>query len=72
MPEINIQCIRHIRTEYPLAFISVELENPRRVGLEELAAEADFIFYAKGWAQANGYSSMEDCLRAQAIMMTKA
>ncbi|KAE8553095.1 hypothetical protein EYB25_004474 [Talaromyces marneffei] len=65
MPEENLQCILHIRHKYPSAFISVEVENPRRVGLEKLAAEADLVFYAKGWAQAQGYSSMEECLEAQ-------
>lgn len=72
MPEVNLQCILHIRHKYPSAFISVEVENPRRVGLEKLAAEADLVFYAKGWAQAHGYSSMEECLEAQIDVTPKA
>jgi ketohexokinase len=72
MPEVNLQCILHIRHKYPSAFISVEVENPRRVGLEKLAAEADLVFYAKGWAQAHGHSSMEECLVAQIDVTPKA
>ncbi|KUL84691.1 hypothetical protein ZTR_07600 [Talaromyces verruculosus] len=72
MPEVNLQCILHIRHKYPSAFISVEVENPRRVGLEKLAAEADLVFYAKGWAQAHGYSSMQECLEAQIDVTPKA
>ncbi|OKL63632.1 hypothetical protein UA08_00268 [Talaromyces atroroseus] len=56
----------------PSALISVELENPHRLGLENLAAEADFVFYAKSWAQAFGYSSMEKCLEAQITVLPKA
>jgi hypothetical protein len=31
--------------------MSVEAENPSRAGLDMLIAEADVVFYAKGWAQ---------------------
>ncbi|PCG92554.1 PfkB [Penicillium occitanis (nom. inval.)] len=72
MAEVNLKCILHIRHKYPSAFISVEVENPRRVGLEKLAAEADLVFYAKGWAQANGYSSMQECLETQIGVTPKA
>jgi ketohexokinase len=34
----------------PDAKISVEVEKPGREGLIELAAEADVVFYSKGWA----------------------
>ena len=72
MADVNLECILHIRHKYPSAFISVEIENPRRVRLEKLAAEADLVFYAKGWAQAQGYSSMEQCLEAQTNVTPKA
>lgn len=72
MADVNLQCILHIRHKYPSAFISVEVENPRRIELEKLAAEADLVFYAKSWAQANGHSSMEECLEAQIGVTPKA
>ncbi|EED18143.1 ketohexokinase, putative [Talaromyces stipitatus ATCC 10500] len=72
MPEANLQCILHIRHKYPSAVISVEVENPRRRGLEKLVAEADIVFYAKGWAQGSGYTSMKECLEAQTHVATKA
>lgn len=31
--------------------ISVEAEKPGRSGLQELAIEADVVFYSKSWAQ---------------------
>jgi len=31
--------------------VSVEVEKPGREGLEELAAEADVVFYSKSWAE---------------------
>lgn len=35
----------------PSARVSVEVEKPGREGLEELAAEADVVFYSKTWAE---------------------
>lgn len=72
MPEVTLQCILYIRQQYPSALISVEVEKSNRPGLDKLAAEADFIFYAKGWAQACGYSSMEECLVSQTNVTPKA
>lgn len=72
MADINLQCILHIRQKHPSAFISVEVENPRRTDLEKLTAEADLVFYAKSWSQAHGYSSMEECLEAQINVTPKA
>jgi ketohexokinase len=31
--------------------VSVEVEKPGRAGLQELAEEADVVFYSKSWAQ---------------------
>ena len=69
---MNLQCILHIRQISLSSFISVEVENPRRVGLDRLAAEADLVFYAKGWALAHGYKSMGECLEAQNNVTPKA
>jgi len=43
--------MQYLRQRYPRVRISVEVEKPGRVGLQELAAEADVVFYAKSWAQ---------------------
>jgi ketohexokinase len=45
--------------------ISVELEKPGREGLQELALEGDVVFYSRSWAEGEGYSSAEVCLREQ-------
>jgi ketohexokinase len=37
--------------------VSVEIEKPGRRGLQELAEEADVVFYSKTWAQV--YESSE-------------
>jgi ketohexokinase len=41
----------HLRQRFPATMISIEVEKPNRAGLQELAAEADVVFYSKGWAQ---------------------
>ena len=51
MPNILLECIQHLRQNYPRVRISVELENPAREGLQESAALADVIFYSRLWAK---------------------
>jgi ketohexokinase len=51
MPEVTVECVRYLRRQFPSATLSVEVEKPNRPGLEELAAEADVVFYSKSWAQ---------------------
>ena len=46
-----MRCIQHVRHRIPSARVSVEVEKPGREGLEELAAEADVVFYSKTWAE---------------------
>ncbi|KAH6658349.1 Ribokinase-like protein [Truncatella angustata] len=72
VPETTLRCIRHLRKAYPNTKISVEVEKPGRSGLEELASEADVVFYSKGWAQDKGYQTAEECLEAQRIVARKA
>jgi hypothetical protein len=48
---VTLQCIRRLRHQRPDCQVSVEVEKPGRDGLEELAAEADVVFYSKTWAQ---------------------
>lgn len=51
MPETTLRCIQHLRRRSPHVQISVEVEKPGRPGLEELAAEADVVFYSRSWAE---------------------
>ncbi|KAL4929224.1 ketohexokinase [Aspergillus undulatus] len=68
IPDVTFACIRHLQTHYPSVKVSVEVEKPGREGLQELAREADVVFYSKSWAQANGYTSAEECVRKQASL----
>lgn len=43
--------MRYLRQRFPTIKISVEVEKPGRAGLEDLAAEADVVFYSKSWAK---------------------
>ncbi|KAL4782503.1 Ribokinase-like protein [Aspergillus varians] len=72
MPDVTLACIRHIRTRYPGTKVSVELEKPGREGLQELAEEADVVFYSKSWAQANGYGSAKECVEKQSSLTPNA
>ena len=56
IPDVTLECVRYLRRAYPEVQISVEVEKPKRPGLRELAAEADYVFYSKSWAEAEGYS----------------
>jgi len=51
MPDVTVECIRYLRQNHPKLKVSVEVEKPNRVGLQELAAEADIVFYSKSWAK---------------------
>ena len=50
IPEVTLECMRHLRKHFAAVKISVEVEKPTRTGLQDLAAEADVIFYSKSWA----------------------
>ncbi|KAG8530232.1 uncharacterized protein KY384_004732 [Bacidia gigantensis] len=65
IPEVSLQCIRYLRDKYPHAKISVEVEKPGRPALQEMARLANIVFYSKSWAEANGFTSAEECLRSQ-------
>ena len=43
--------MRYLRQASPGCTISVEVEKPGREGLVELAAEANVVFYSRGWAE---------------------
>ena len=52
--DITADCIDYVRTHDSKAIISVELEKPKRFGLQRLAQKADVIFYSKSWAMVRG------------------
>ncbi|KAK5240808.1 hypothetical protein LTR20_002098 [Exophiala xenobiotica] len=68
----HFECMQYLRRAYPTVKISVEVEKPGRAGLQELAAEADVVFYSKGWALDRGYRDSATCLRDQAGKAEKA
>ncbi|KAL4884410.1 Ribokinase-like protein [Aspergillus karnatakaensis] len=72
IPDVTLACVRHLRSHFPNIRVSVEVEKPGREGLQELAKEADVVFYSKGWAQGNGYKSAEECLREQSALIQNA
>lgn len=43
--------MRYLRRHFPAVKISVEVEKSGRAGLQDLAAEANVVFYSKAWAQ---------------------
>ncbi|KAJ9655325.1 hypothetical protein H2198_005780 [Neophaeococcomyces mojaviensis] len=73
IPDVTLQCVKHLRSVVEQAQrrnvdlrISVELEKPGREGLQELAEQADVVFYSRSWAEHEGYNSAEECIRQQA------
>lgn len=74
IPETTLECIRHLRRHAARhksfkLHISVELEKPKREGLQNLALEADVVFHSRSWAEAEGYTSAEVCLKEQAKLL---
>lgn len=51
IPDVILACIQYLREKFPAVRVSVEAEKPARPGLQELAVEADVVFYSKSWAQ---------------------
>lgn len=75
IPETTLACMNYLRLHEIFRDridlrISVELEKPGREGLQDLASEADVVFYSKAWAQGAGYTSAEDCVTKQAALLT--
>ncbi|PFH55275.1 hypothetical protein XA68_10203 [Ophiocordyceps unilateralis] len=65
IPDTTLACIRQLRARLPAARVSVEIEKPGRQGLDELAAEADVVFYSRTWAESRGHQSAEACLTGE-------
>ncbi|EYE93692.1 pfkB family kinase [Aspergillus ruber CBS 135680] len=72
IPDVVLAGIKYLRQQFPSVRVSVEVEKPQRPGLQELAVEADVVFYSKSWALGNGYKSAEECLREQAKLTHNA
>ncbi|KAF7588789.1 hypothetical protein BBP40_005220 [Aspergillus hancockii] len=71
IPAVTLACIQYLRQHFSSIRISVEAEKPGRPGLQELAMEADVVFYSKSWAQGNGYTSAKECLQKQSSLTHK-
>ncbi|PWY86901.1 pfkB family kinase [Aspergillus heteromorphus CBS 117.55] len=71
-PGVTLSCILYLRQKYQSVKISVEVEKPGRPGLQELAEEADVVFYSKSWAEGNGYHTPEECILQQSAVARKA
>ncbi|KAI0471063.1 Ribokinase-like protein [Xylariaceae sp. FL0804] len=72
IPETTLQCIRWLRRSDAGVRVSVEIEKPGREGLEDLAAEADVVFYSRSWAESRQYESAAQCLDAQSGVARRA
>ncbi|KAL2868732.1 ketohexokinase [Aspergillus lucknowensis] len=72
IPDVTLECIRYLRRLSSDIRISVEIEKPGREGLQELAKDADVVFYSKAWAQNEGYKSAEDCVQKQSELAHNA
>ena len=70
IPETTIECIKYVRRNANV-LISVEVEKPNREGLQELAKEANVVFFSKSWATSQGYTSAKECLTSQANLLPR-
>ncbi|KAJ5386298.1 pfkB family kinase [Penicillium cosmopolitanum] len=71
-PDVILACICYLQKNFPSVRVSVEVEKPGRVGLQELAKAANVVFYSKSWATVKGYSSAEACLLEQSTQAPNA
>ncbi|KAK5099823.1 hypothetical protein LTS08_005538 [Lithohypha guttulata] len=78
IPQTTLTCIQGLRQRYthanpkPKLRVSVEIEKPRREGLQDLVYEADVVFYSRGWAEAEGHPSAMACLESQVKVIADA
>ncbi len=61
IPETTLKCIQYLRQTQPDSKISVEVEKPNREGLDELAQEADVVFYSRSWAEVSCSVACRSC-----------
>lgn len=75
IPDTTLACMRYLRQIWQgqkadmQLVISVELEKPGREGLQDLAGQADVVFYSRSWAEGEGYTSSSECLLQQARVL---
>ncbi|KAH7318650.1 Ribokinase-like protein [Stachybotrys elegans] len=67
IPNTTKECIQIVHQLHPDAPVSIEIENPGRAGLEELAGLADVVFYSRAWAQSRQYKSAQECLKGEGL-----
>ena len=68
VPDVTLDCAKYLRDSFNSGkniVISVELEKPDRVGMIDVAREADYVFYSKLWAEHYGFPNPRDFLEAQ-------
>lgn len=70
VPETLLGCFHYLRDSRKVT-ISLEVEKPGREGLRALAELADIVFYSKTWAESEGYTSGEACLKGEVALMRK-
>ncbi|KAF2626012.1 ketohexokinase-like protein [Macroventuria anomochaeta] len=60
IPEVLLQCVTWLRQKYGYhgkVRVSVECEKPDRIGMKDVAALADVVFYSRIWAEAHSDTS---------------
>ncbi|KAK7915065.1 PfkB family kinase [Apiospora marii] len=67
IPDVTLKCMKHLRLKYPGVKISVELDEPARPGMPDLAPHADVVFFTKSWAVDKRYSDAQSFLDAQSF-----
>jgi ketohexokinase len=65
IPEVLLECVQWLRTEYPSVKISIECEKPERTRMVEVARYADVVFYSRLWAEKNGFKDAKNFLESQ-------
>lgn len=70
IPDITLSCMKFLRTAYTDCKISVEIEKPGREGLVELAQEASVVFFSRGWAEHEGFTTPQSCVQEMAQKLT--
>lgn len=79
IPETTLKCMQYLRQQMTSTWnniihslvISVELEKPKREGLQDLIKYADFVFCSRSWAEGEGYGIAEHCIFEQEELMER-
>ncbi|EPE02944.1 pfkb family kinase [Ophiostoma piceae UAMH 11346] len=71
IPATLLECLCYLRYSPHRVTVSIEVEKPNRSGLRELAALADVVFYSKTWAENEGYTSSQACVKGEVALMSR-